>query len=134
MITTPITGVASKGAVPWETPIIEVLRPAEGYDRWAGTYDSGLNPLLALEERCVFPLLPPLQNLRVLDLACGTARWFSFLVTRGASSLVGVDFSMRMLTVSASKRSCRSRLVRADIAHLPFLPSHFDFAICSFAV
>ena len=134
MTTTSITGVASKGAVPWKTPITEVLRPAEGYDRWAGTYDSGLNPLLALEERCVFPLLPPLQSLRVLDLACGTGRWFNFLVTRGASTLVGVDLSKRMLSVSASKKNCRSRLVRADIAHLPFLPSHFDFAICSFAV
>jgi ubiquinone/menaquinone biosynthesis C-methylase UbiE len=134
MTITAITRVASNVAAPWKTAFTEVLCPAEGYDRWAGTYDSGLNPLLALEERCVFPLLPPLQNLSVLDLACGTGRWFDFLVTRGASNLVGVDLSMRMLSVSASKRNCRSKLVRADISYLPFPASHFDFAICSFAV
>ena len=128
------TSGASNGTARREIASIEVLRPSEGYDRWAGTYDSGLNPLLALEERCIFPLLPRLQNLRVLDLACGTGRWFDFLVTRGAGTVVGVDLSMGMLSVSASKRNCRSRLVRADISHLPFPPSHFHFAICSFAV
>lgn len=131
MTVTAMTGMRSKGTVPGN---IEVLRPADGYNRWAGTYDSGLNPLLALEERCVFPLLPRLHNLRVLDLACGTGRWLDFLVTRGASSVVGVDLSMGMLSVSASKRNCNSRLVRADISSLPFPASHFDFAICSFTV
>src|SRR5215831_6355504 len=72
MTRTAITAGASNGTVPGKTGITEVLRPSEGYDRWAVTYDSALNPLLALEERCVFPLLPALQNLRVLDLACGT--------------------------------------------------------------
>jgi SAM-dependent methyltransferase len=133
MSITATTSGASNGVVPWKTAT-EVLRPTEGYDRWAGTYDSGVNPLLALEERCIFPLLPRLQNLRVLDLACGTGRWLDFLVTRGAGSVVGVDLSMGMLSVSASKRNCRSRLVRADISNLPFPASHFHFAICSFAI
>lgn len=134
MTVTAMTGGAPNGVFPRNTATTEVLCPSEGYDRWAVTYDSGLNPLLALEERCVFPLLPPLQSLRVLDLACGTGRWLDFLATSGASSLVGVDLSMRMLSVSTSKKNCRSRLVRADIACLPFPASHFDFATCSFAV
>jgi ubiquinone/menaquinone biosynthesis C-methylase UbiE len=131
MTVAAMTGMPSKEALPGNT---ELLCPAEGYNRWAGTYDSGLNPLLALEERCVFPLLPRMQNLRVLDLACGTGRWFDVLVKRGANSVVGVDLSMAMLSVSASRRNCKSRLVRADICDLPFPVSHFDFAICSFAV
>ena len=126
-----MTGIPSKGAVSCSS---EVLGPAEGYNRWAGTYDSGLNPLLALEQRCIIPLLPPLQNQRILDLACGTGRWLDFLATKGVSSIVGVDLSGGMLSVSASKRNCTSRLVRADISFLPFPASHFDFAMCSFAV
>ena len=131
MTASAMTGMPSKPAIPGK---IEVLRPAEGYNRWAGTYDSGLNPLLALEERCVFPLLPSLHNLRVLDLGCGTGRWFDFLSTRGALSLVGVDASMEMLSISAKKRNRNSRLVRADVSYLPFPVGRFDFAICSFAV
>jgi len=134
MTRTAITAGASNGTVPGKTAITEVLRPSEGYDRWAVTYDSALNPLLALEERCVFPLLPALQNLRVLDLACGTGRWCGFLATKGANRVVGVDLSVGMLSVSASKSNLRSRLVRADISYLPFPANHFEFAICSFAV
>src|SRR5215831_21333676 len=134
MTITASPGAASNGTARWKPAITEVLRPSEGYDRWAGTYDSGLNPLLALEERCIFPLLPRLQNFRVLDLACGTGRWFDLLATRGAGCPVGVDLSIGMLSVSASKRNCKSRLVRADISYLPFSASHFDFAISSFAI
>src|SRR6516165_3548966 len=49
MTVAAMTGMPSKEALPGNT---ELLCPAEGYNRWAGTYDSGLNPLLALEERC----------------------------------------------------------------------------------
>lgn len=134
MTITVSPGAASTGVVSLKTAITEVLRPAEGYNRWAGTYDSGFNPLLALEERCVRPLLPPLRNLRILDLASGTGRWLDFLAMRGAGSPVGVDSSMKMLSASAKKKNCKSRLVRADISYLPYPASHFDFAICSFAV
>jgi len=134
MTITAGTRAAPHRAAPWKTDVTEVVRPAEGYARWAGTYDSGLNPLLALEQRCLLPLLPPIEKQRVLDLACGTGRWFDLLATREASRLVGVDSSMEMLSVATGKRSCGSRLVRADISCLPFPADHFDFAICSFAI
>jgi malonyl-CoA O-methyltransferase len=107
---------------------------SEGYDRWASTYDSTSNPLLALEQRCVPPLLPPLENKWVLDLACGTGRWFDSLAIRGAARVLGVDSSAAMLSVAATKKYCSGSLVRGDACRLPFPQSHFDFAICSFAV
>ena len=58
---------------------------AEGYERWAPTYDHAPNPLLAREERHLLPLLEDLQSKRMLDLACGTGRWLEKLATRGAS-------------------------------------------------
>lgn len=124
---------ATDKTVAWKTAMTEVVGAAEGYDRWAARYDSGLNPLLALEERCLLPLLPALHDLCVLDLACGTGRWIDVLATRGASRLVGVDSSIAMLTVAVSKETCRSRVVRADISYLPLTAEQFDFAICSFA-
>ena len=53
----------------------------EGYERWAPTYDHDPNPLLALEERQLKLMIPPLKGKRVLDLACGTGRWLAWLMT-----------------------------------------------------
>ena len=69
----------------------------EGYERWAPTYDRDPNPLLALEERQLKLMIPPLEGKRVLDLACGTGRWLAWLMKGGARTGVGVDFSPAML-------------------------------------
>jgi malonyl-CoA O-methyltransferase len=106
----------------------------EGYERWALTYDRTINPLLALEERHVTPLLTTLRKKAVLDLACGTGRWLQKLVGRGASLGVGVDVSAAMLRVANTKAGLRGRLTRADCLRLPFRESVFDFAISSFAL
>ncbi|MGD0226654.1 MAG: methyltransferase domain-containing protein [Terriglobia bacterium] len=86
----------------------------EGYERWAPTYDRDPNPLLALEERQLQLMIPPLKGKRVLDLACGTGRWLAWLMAAGATSGVGVDSSRAMLDVAKGKSAARSRLVQAD--------------------
>jgi ubiquinone/menaquinone biosynthesis C-methylase UbiE len=106
----------------------------DGYERWAPTYDHFPNPLLAREERYVLPLLPDLRNRSVLDLACGTGRWLTQLLAAGAQSVAGVDLSSAMLRVAAAKDDLSGKIVRADCLRLPFSPSTFDFAICSFAL
>ena len=106
----------------------------EGYERWAPTYDREPNPLLALEERQLKLMIPPVQGKRVLDLACGTGRWLARLMTGGASSGVGVDFSPAMLAAAKEKPAVRRRLVQADCRAVPFAHAIFDLVICSFAV
>lgn len=106
----------------------------EGYERWAPTYDRDPNPLLALEERQLKLMLPPLAGKRALDLACGTGRWLAWLMTGGANSGVGVDFSPAMLAAAKEKPSLRGRLVQADCRSLPFANAVFDLVVCSFAV
>jgi malonyl-CoA O-methyltransferase len=106
----------------------------EGYERWALTYDRMINPLIALEERHVTPLISTLPGGAVLDLACGTGRWLQKLVGRGASLGVGVDFSTAMLRVANTKPGLGGRLTRADWLRLPFRESIFDFSISSFAL
>jgi SAM-dependent methyltransferase len=110
------------------------VSPAEGYERWAPTYDYDLNPLLAREERYLLPLLARCRPKRFLDLACGTGRWTEMLVSRGVKSGEGCDCSAAMLRVAAGKRAIRKRLAIATCEHLPFRTAVFDLAICSFAL
>jgi ubiquinone/menaquinone biosynthesis C-methylase UbiE len=106
----------------------------EGYARWAQTYDSTPNPLLALEERYLTPLLPDLSGKYALDLACGTGRWLVRLLAGGANAGVGVDSSEAMLGVAREKSAIGGRLALAECHELPFPAAAFDIALCSFAI
>ena len=106
----------------------------EGYERWAHTYDQVPNPLLALEERYLNRILPDLAGKHALDLACGTGRWLTQLLARGAQTVVGLDLSAAMLRGARDKAPIRDRLVLADCLQLPFRASAFDFVLCSFAI
>ena len=107
---------------------------AEGYSRWASTYDSVSNPLLACEERHLLPLISELHDKRILDLACGTGRWLTQLVSRRGCSGVGVDCSAAMLRIAGAKSSIACRLVGGAAETLPFSDASFDAALCSFAL
>ena len=106
---------------------------AEGYRRWASTYDRMPNPLIAREQRHLLPRLTDITGTDVLDVACGTGRWLAQLLARGARSGVGIDVSDAMLRASGNNDRIRGRLIRADCLHLPLAGTTFDFAICSFA-
>ena len=106
----------------------------EGYQLWAETYDDDPNPLLALEERGLCPMLPDLRCKDALDIGCGTGRWLSTLLGRGARSVVGVDASAAMIVRAATKPLLRGRLVLADCLALPLRAQVADVIVCSFAV
>jgi ubiquinone/menaquinone biosynthesis C-methylase UbiE len=107
---------------------------AQGYDLWAASYDKDPNPLLALEERALQPLLPDVRGKQVLDVACGTGRWLERLLGAGARSGAGTDFSSAMLRAGASKTWLRGRLTRADCLALPFQSGLADVLVCSFSL
>ncbi|HXM22041.1 MAG TPA: methyltransferase domain-containing protein [Terriglobales bacterium] len=107
---------------------------AEGYERWAPTYDQAPNPLLNLEERKLAAHLPDLSGRHVLDLACGTGRWLEKLTGRGAGVGIGVDLSAAMLRVAGKKAAIAGRLAQADCLALPFRSEVFDLVVCSFAL
>jgi ubiquinone/menaquinone biosynthesis C-methylase UbiE len=107
---------------------------ADGYERWAATYDCAPNPLLAREERYLLSLLPDVRNKRTLDLACGTGRWLEKLTTLGSSVAIGIDCSGGMLQVASRKPSIAGRLTRGNCERLPIATSTFDLALCSFAI
>ena len=107
---------------------------AEGYKLWAASYDEGPNPLLALEERALRPLLPDLRQKDALDIGCGTGRWLTNLLSLGARAVVGVDASLEMLRRAAAKPLLGNRLVLTHAHALPLHAESADVIVCSFAV
>jgi len=79
---------------------LQRVRPVEGYDRWAATYD-------AQPENVVFALESPLFNQLfarvsiegkiVVDIGCGTGRHWPEILSRTPAAVLGVDPSPRML-------------------------------------
>lgn len=115
-------------------PRLSVLAVAEGYERWAASYDRAPNPLLAREERRLLPMMMDLERRRILDLACGTGRWLERLAAPGGHQVVGIDASIAMLRLGSAKSSVTGRLAQASCENLPFGPASFNLAICSFAL
>lgn len=109
---------------------IERVGPREGYDLWSETYDSTPNPVVAMDARHTIRLLSPNSGELVLDAGCGTGRNFLHL-SAAKTSVVGIDFSYRMLQVA------RRRLENAPVAvanleaNLPFGNGSFDAVLCA---
>jgi ubiquinone/menaquinone biosynthesis C-methylase UbiE len=108
------------------------LTVSQAYALWAETYDNAANPMLALEERCLEPLLPSLADKTVLDLGCGTGRLLNRLSSSSAGWYLGVDTSAAMLARAAGKLRTHGHLLRADCVQLPLRSEIADVVICSF--
>ena len=104
-----------------------VLEPIAAHRLWAPTYDAGTNPLLALEERALTRVLPPVAGACAADVACGTGRWARFLAAAGARVL-SIDLCHEML------RRAPKPAILADARRLPLPDASVDLAICAFAL
>src|SRR5579884_2692276 len=95
-----------------QIPLPKLVSASEGYGLWAASYDDGRSPLLALEQRCLEPLLPAIGGQEILDVGCGTGRWLERLLQLGGTRVFGADFSGEMLRYAAHKPQLANRLVR----------------------
>jgi malonyl-CoA O-methyltransferase len=109
------------------------IDPVEGHRLWAESYDSDLNPLLALERRVLQPHLDRLEGKFVVDVGCGTGRWLSVVSAAGAT-FAGLDLTPQMLERAAAKPGLQGRLARADAERLPFGAAVADITLCSFCI
>ncbi len=85
------------------------------------------------EKEAVLDALSPLEDRRVLEIACGTGRFTTMLAERGAD-VVGLDISAAMLQRGREKArlqgmSDRLEFLRGDAGRLPFPDDHFDTVI-----
>ncbi|MGF1509486.1 MAG: class I SAM-dependent methyltransferase [Myxococcota bacterium] len=110
------------------------LPTREGYDRWADTYDTKPNPLIALDELALTRRMEELRvkPSRAVDLGCGTGRNTYRLLEAGAD-VTAVDFSERMMDVARRHpRAPRVRFCRHDLTEpLPFEDAAFDVVVCA---
>ena len=107
-----------------------VLSPRAAYELWADTYPAvAHNPLMRLEQDVVEPLLAQLRATRALDVGTGSGRYVPVLKATGASVVLGLDFSLAMLTrAQGSGRIC------GDACRLPFRRGAFDVINASLMV
>lgn len=107
--------------------------PAQGYALWSQTYhEQADNPLTALEEPVIEPLIGEVVGLRVLDVGCGTGRHALRLAAQGAK-VVGYDPSPEMLAVAreqARRLGLKLDLRAGGCGELPGDGS-FDLALCN---
>jgi malonyl-CoA O-methyltransferase len=98
---------------------------AEGYQLWAGTWDTTPSPIVALEYRALVPWMESLAPRRAIDVGCGTGRWTARL------RAIGVDASPAMLAVAARKDGLRGRLAVGDAVALPIASGSADLVLCT---
>src|SRR6266481_4614545 len=85
-----------------DTPDIEIVPTAAGYNCWAEVYDTDDNPLILLEEKQIGDLAGDVAGLCVADIGCGTGRHALRLAAAGAR-VTAVDFSEAMLQRARAK-------------------------------
>ena len=109
-----------------------MLPAQDAYALWASTYDETPNPLLALEERLLAPVLSTFAYRDIVDLGCGTGRWLQRLEALSPRSLTGIDATPAMLAQAKIKCRNSTALLHASCAATP-LPDHSaDCVIASF--
>jgi cytosine/adenosine deaminase-related metal-dependent hydrolase/ubiquinone/menaquinone biosynthesis C-methylase UbiE len=104
------------------------------FDAWSQVYDEQPNPMLALEERLLPALLPPIAGADILDAGCGTGRWLHRLEALAPHSLIGCDASQAMLHRARQKLSATTILHRSTASALPCFDRSCDLVLASFVL
>ena len=109
----------------------------EEYARWAATYDTERNGLIALEEQHTRDLLADLPRRAVLDLAAGTGRHALKLASDGVRT-VALDQSPEMIAVGRRTAAAVGATIEFVLARidddLPFRTGSFDLIVCGLAL
>ncbi len=106
----------------------------EGYTRWARTYDTAWNTLIATEELYSLNLLSGLYGETALDVGTGTGR-FALKLARNGWDVTAIDANPSMLAVArtaVADESLPIRFIQAAIEDgLPVESDAFDLVVCA---
>jgi len=111
-----------------------MLDANQAYARWAPSYDRTPNPLVALEEQLLTPILGTLAGGNFVELGCGTGRWLRLLEGMSMRSITGVDSSPEML--AEAEKNCLSStvLIEADCTSSAVPDESADCVLVSFVL
>lgn len=102
----------------------------DGYKKLRDNQYSANN----LEEKpALFSLAPNLHNKAVLDLGCGYGENCAEFKMLGATAVLGVDISEKMLAVATAEHP-DIKFIRADMSDLSFLKHKYDVIFSSLAL
>ncbi|UPM42403.1 class I SAM-dependent methyltransferase [Halocatena salina] len=106
---------------------------AEDYD--TKRFSRGGRLIDEREKQAVLDAVSPVEDKRILEIACGTGRFTTMLADR-SGEIIGLDISNAMLQQGRQKVRNNGvgdsiEFLRGDAARLPFPDNHFDavFAI-----
>lgn len=103
----------------------------EAYSRFPRSV-SGLSA--AGEWHALKALLPPFEGKRVLDIGCGFGWHCAYAARHGASYVLGIDISQRMLTAAREKNTAPAVEYRSmAMEDIDFPSASFDIVISSLA-
>ena len=87
------------------------------------------------EKPALFSLLPNLTGKTVIDLGCGFGEHCMEYVRRGATSVIGIDISERMLSVAKTENSHpKITYLRMAMEEVSRINGRFDVATSSLAI
>lgn len=111
----------------------DVARPADEryFDHIGGLGLADVHPFGAAATARLLEALAPRAGERLLEIGCGTGATLSRLAARPGFRLTGLDRSLGMLRAARlrlrlSPVASPARLVRGDVARLPFADGSFD--------
>ena len=88
----------------------------------------------AVEHADFISLLPDVHGLRILDLGCGAGQLAHHLATHGATEVVGVDLSEKMLELARSASAHPNVTYRrGSIEDARFTEARFDLVVSALA-
>jgi len=101
---------------------------AEEYDE--KRFSKGGRLIDRREKQAVLDAIAPVDELEILEIACGTGRFTSMLAERGAD-IIGLDISGPMLQQGRDRAHAAGvadhmEYMRGDAGRLPFPDDHFD--------
>jgi SAM-dependent methyltransferase len=116
--------------VPDADPASTFAGPNAYSDRWFATFQTDLDPTLAVRDIAFLERQLPRQSFgRLLDLCCGTGRHALPLAQRGYA-VVGLDRMARALDVLGTTGVRPVDRVQADMRALPIRDGSVDAVIC----
>ncbi|UPG84815.1 class I SAM-dependent methyltransferase [Luteibacter aegosomatis] len=109
-----------------ESGEMEQIRRFYDEEYYGGSLKDGGLPW---HSRKVAALVGDIRGKAVLDVACGLGEWLGYFRSRGASSISGIDLSVRAV------EACRFRYLDGDFhvgaaEALPFKDASFDVVTC----